>query len=275
MKFNANSAATEPERIPSSIGAINRLPEAEKRAIYLRAVPPALLERFGLSPYLVDAEGRPLFTLRAPAGASTVELAVYHRHGFPDPVLYAHLGDSLSGHLHVLLYILNDPEAPRFDVDRLPDGTPTRFGILARNLEAEQAAMEAGLAPGQIRRGLRMLPDAIATFEAFAWSMGQRIYFAEPLYYHNAVLFERYGFGYQKGRAFMERIARGFAPGGDLLPRLDGSTPFRRPEAAHSIRLRSWAIHDGILGVPFTGVTMYKRVGQQSHVRTCPPEIAW
>ena len=71
MKFNANSAATEPERIPSSIGAINRLPEAEKRAIYLRAVPPALLERFGLSPYLVDAEGRPLFTLRAPAGAST------------------------------------------------------------------------------------------------------------------------------------------------------------------------------------------------------------
>ena len=273
MKSGANFAAVE--RIPSSIGGINRLSEAEKRAIYLRVVPAALLEHFGLSPYLVDAQGHPLFTLRAPAGASTVELAVYHRHGFPDPVLYAHLADSLSGHLHILLYIINDPTAPRFDVDRLPDGRPTRFGILARNLEAEQAAMEAGLAPGQVRRGLRMLPHAIATFENFAAAMGQRMYFAEPLYYHNAVVFERYGFGYQKGRAFMERIARGFAPGGDLRARLDGSTPFRRPEAAEGVRLRSWAIHDGILGVPFTGVTMYKRVGQISRTRTCPSEVRW
>ncbi len=263
------------ERIPSSIGAINRLPEAEKREIYLRTVPSALLERFGLTPYLVDSQGRPLFTLHAPAGSSTVELAVYHRYGFPDPVLYTHLADSLSGHLHILLYIINDPDAPRFDVDRLPDGRPTKFGTQARNLEAERAALEAGLAPGQIRRGLRMLPHAIATFELFVQSMGQRIYFAEPLYYHNAVLFERYGFGYQKGRAFMERIQRGFSSGGDILPRLDSSTPFRRPEAANSIRLRSWAIHDGVLGVPFTGVTMYKRVGQRSQVRTCPPDLPW
>ncbi len=273
MKSSANFAAIE--RVPASIGGINRLPEAEKRLIYLRAVPFALLKRFGLSPYLVDAQGRPLFDLKAPTGASTVELSVYHRYGFPDPVLYAHLGDSLSGQLHILLYIINDPDAPRFDVDRMPDGRPTRFGVLARNLEAEQAAMEAGLAPGQIRRGLRMLPHAITTFENFAAAMGQRIYFVEPLYYHNAVLFERYGFGYQKGRMFMERIARGFAPGGDLRARLDGSTPFRRPEAADSIRLRSWAIHDGILGVQFTGVTMYKRVGQSSNARTCPPDVPW
>ena len=273
MKSSANFAATE--RLPSSIGCINRLPDAEKRSVYLRVVPLALLEHFGLNPYLVDAQGRPLFNLKAPAGASTVELAVYHRYGFPDPVLYAHLGDSLSGQLHILLYIINDPASPRFDVDRTPDGRPTRFGVLARNLEAEQAAMEAGLAPGQVRRGLRMLPHAIATFERFAAAMGQRMYFAEPLYYHNAVLFERYGFGYQKGRAFMERIARGFAPGGDLRARLDGSTPFRRPEAADSIRLRSWAIHDGVLGVPFTGVTMYKRVGQVSQTRTCPADVPW
>ncbi len=273
MKFSENFAGTEP--LPSSIGAINRLPEAEKRRVYLRVVPPRLLERFGLNPYLVDTEGRSLLTLRAPAGAATVELAVYHRYGFPDPVLYAHLGDSLSGQLHVLLYILNDPEAPRFDVDRLPDGRPTRFGILARHVAAERAALQAGLAPGQIRRGLRMLPAAIATFEAFAAAMGQRMYFAEPLYYHNAVLFERYGFGYQKGRALMERIHRGFSPHGDLLPRLDGSNPFRQPQAAHSVRLRSWAIHDGILGVPFTGVTMYKRVGQRSRTLTCPLDLPW
>ena len=68
----------------------------------------------------------------------------------------------------------------------------------------------------------------------------------------------------------MKRIQRGFSPGGNLLPQLDGSTPFRQPEAADSIHLRSWAIHDGILGEPFTDVTMYKQIGRQAVLSTCP-----
>jgi hypothetical protein len=60
----------------------------------------------------------------------------------------------------------------------------------------------------------------------------------------------------------MESIHAGFQPGGDLHTQLDGSTPFRKPDAANSIRKRSWAIHDGILGEPFTNVTMYKRIGK-------------
>lgn len=260
---------------PRSIAGINLLPYPEKRALYLRIVPPALLQRFRLSPFLVDAQGRDLVDLRCPPGSATVEMAVYHRAGFPDPVLYGHLTDTLNGYIHVLLYVLNDPDSPRFDVDRMPDGRPTKFGVLCRNLEAEQQAMAYGLAPGQIRRGLRMLGDAIAAFEAFVRSLGHDLFFAEPLYYHNAVLFERYGFAYQTGRALMERIERGFAPGGDLRAKLDGSTPFRRPEAVNSIRLRSWAIHDGILGQPFTGVTMYKRVGRHAGVQTCPPDLPW
>jgi len=126
--------------------------------------------------------------------------------------------------------------------------------------------MEAGLAPGQVRRGLRMLWDAILGFEKFIDSLGQTIYFAEPLYYHNAVLFERYGFAYQKGRKLMERIQTGFSPGGDLIWRLDQTTPFRNPEAANRIRLRSWAIHDGLLGEPFTDVTMYKHLGKSANL---------
>jgi hypothetical protein len=43
-----------------------------------------------------------------------------------------------------MLYILNDPHSPRFDVDRMPDGRKTKFGTLMRNLEAEKAALEAG-----------------------------------------------------------------------------------------------------------------------------------
>ena len=69
-------------------------------------------------------------------------------------------------------------------------------------------------------------------------------------------------------KRLMERIHTGFGPGDDLTARLDGSTPFRRPEAANSIRLRSWAIHDGLLGEPFTNVTMYKRLGKHAGVST-------
>ncbi len=166
--------------------------------------------------------------------------------------------------------MINDPASPRFDVDRLPDGSPTEFGVLARNLEAERAAMDYGLAPGQIRRGLRMLSEGIAAFEAFVSKAGNEIYFIEPLYYHNAIIFERHGFNYLKGRRFMERIHAAFQSGGELAGRLDSSTAFRAPEAKNSVRLRSWAIHDGILGDPLTDVTMYKEVSQMAGVSTAP-----
>jgi acetoin utilization protein AcuC len=165
---------------------------------------------------------------------------------------------------------LNDPSAKRFDVDRMPDGQFTRFGTLKRNILAEEAAMQEGLAPGQVRSGLRLLPAAILKFEEFVASLGHQIYFAEPLYYHNAVLFERYGFSYQMGKRLMDRIESGFSEEGDLKLLLNGSTPFRLPSAEHSIRLRSWAIHDGILGEPFTNVTMFKHIGKSAGINTCP-----
>jgi hypothetical protein len=190
--------------------------------------------------------------------------------GFQDPVLYAHLTDTLNGQIHVLLYILNDPESQRFNVDRMPDGSPTRFGTLKRNIEAEKAALENGLAPGQVRRGLRLLQPATTAFEEFLTSLEHELYFVEPLYYHNAVIFERYGFAYQMGKRQMERIHSGFQVGGEFCQKLDNSNPFRSSQAANSIRLRSWAIHDGILGEPFTNVTMYKRVRKSANISTTP-----
>jgi hypothetical protein len=252
---------------PSTIGGINQLREEEKRAIYARYIPKELIEKFHL-PALSDRKD--LLQFRFGDGSSDVEMRLYHQTGFPDPVLYAHLTDTLNGQIHVLLYILNDPESPRFDVDRMPDGTPTRFGTLKRNLEAEQDAMEYGLAPGQVRRGLRLLQPATAAFEEFLTSLGHDMCFVEPLYYHNAVIFERYGFAYQVGKRRMEAIHAGFQEGGELRGRLDGSNPFRSSRAASSIRLRSWAIHDGILGEPFTDVTMYKRVGKSANISTTP-----
>jgi hypothetical protein len=254
----------------STIGRINLLPEAEKRAIYARLIPREMMERFQIPSSLVDAQGNLLLDLRCQPGVTDVEMFLYHLAGFPDPVLYGHLTDTMNGQIHVLLYILNDPDSPRFDVDRMPDGSPTKFGILQRNLEAEQAAMQAGLAPGQIRRGLRLLQPAILAFEEFVQSLGHDLYFVEPLYYHNALIFENYGFAYQKGKKLMERIHAGFSRGGDLLARLDDSNPFRRRMAVAGVRSRSWAIRDGILGEPFTHVTMYKHVGKMAGIQTCP-----
>jgi hypothetical protein len=253
---------------PNSIGGVNRLSSYEKREIYMRLIPHRIFQRFQLSPYLVDANGKDLLTLNCPSGSIVVEMALKHQFNFPDPILYGEITDTINGQIHVLLYILNDPESPRFDVDRMQDGTPTGFGTIHRNYSAEVAAMQFGLAPGQIRAGLRTLGLAIQAFEKFVDSLDHQMYFVEPLYYHNAIIFERYGFSYEKGRKLMERIQAGFMPDGDLLALLDGSTPFRSLGAARSIRLRSWAIHDGIMGEPFTNVTMYKRVGKSAGVKT-------
>jgi len=254
--------------IPSTIGGVNRLPEDEKRKIYSRIIPTQLLDRFNL-PQVNAARLNSFLKFDFEPGSTDVEMSLYHDARFPDPILYGHLTDTINGQVHILLYILNDPDSPRFDVDRMPDGRKTRFGTLMRNLEAEEAALDAGLAPGQVRSGLRMLSTAIKSFEDFIQSLGHEQYFVEPLYYHNAVIFERYGLAYVMGRRRMESYHAAFSEGGELHSLLDGST-FRRPEAVNSIRLRSWAIHDGILGEPFTNVTMYKRVGKSAGVNTTP-----
>jgi hypothetical protein len=271
---NISPPSGDDQTLPFTVRGINQLPEVEKRAIYARVIPLELLERYHIPPDLMDAHGNDLFLLNCPAKSSSAEMTLYHQHGFPDPVLYGQITDTVNAQIHILFYVLNDPEAPRFDIDRLPDGRLTQFGAKHRNIPAEIAALHAGLSPGQIRQGPHLLRAAMNTFETFVLSLDHDLYFAEPLYYHNAVIFERYGFAYQQGRRFMQRIQAGFEVGGELLPLLDGSTPFRQPEAAHSIRLRSWAIHDGILGEPFRNVTMYKQAGKYASISTCP-ECRW
>ena len=253
---------------PRSIGSVNHLPQPVKEALYTRFIPDALMRQFSIPTDFRDADGGRLLDLRCASGATDVVLALRRRASDPDPLLYAHLTDTVMGQVHVLLYIVNDPDSPRFDVDRMPDGTPTEFGSVRRNLAAEAEACRAGLAPGQVHRGLRTLRHSILAFEEFVDSLGQSMYYVEPLHYHNAILFEGYGFNYQRGRKRMEEIDGGFAEGGALSRLLDGASPFRQPSFAGSIRGRSWAIHDGILGEPIGEMTMYKLVGQQAGIAT-------
>lgn len=178
---------------PSTIGGINQLPEDEKRAIYSRVIPQKLLEIYDISPTLIDPQGNNLLELNCPAISSVVELSFYHRHGAQDPVMYGEITDTLNGQIHILFYTIRDPDGPRFDVDKMPDGTSTKMGTLCRNLEAEKAAIKAGLAPAQIRPGLRLLSEGIDAFENFVLSLEQTFFFSEPLHYHNAVILEHTG----------------------------------------------------------------------------------
>jgi hypothetical protein len=135
----------------------------------------------------------------------------------------------------------------------------------------------AGLAPGQVRPGLRLLGQVLDGMAAFCRLLGQELFLVEPLFYHSALLYERHGCGYLLGRELMDDIHRGFQHGGRLRGALDGSTPFRQPGFAETIRGRSWAIHDGILGalddvsrVSWGGVKMYRQSGRSAGVCTFP-----
>ncbi len=187
-----------------------------------------------------------------------------------DPLIELEMADTVFGRIAVTWIGVNDPRAPRFQTDAMPDGRTTLRGTACRHLEAETAAMLAGLAPGQVRRGLGLVSPLLDDVEQFMAALQHEEYEVEPLYYHNAILFERYGFQYVRGQALMERIHAGFAPGGDLRRRLDGSSPFRRPELAETIRGRSWAIHDGILDEPWEHVKLIKRIGVRAGLDTAP-----
>ena len=256
-----------------SIGRINALPRERRRQVYLSLIPLDVLLRFGIDPQsLARSDDASLFqVVTAP---SSVELYLRHEPQAQDPLLYLQLADTTTNQFEVVLFVVNDPHARRFDTDRLPDGTRTYFGTEGRNVAEEIKAMEAGLAPGQVRRGLRLTRDLVPILETFVDALHHDAFYVQPLAYHNAILFERLGFAYAMGLGRMEWIHNEFAPGGLLYERLDGSTPFRPPRAHETVRGRSWAIHDGIMDVPYTGIKMYKRVGIHAGVITFP-KAAW
>lgn len=258
----------------ASIRQINGLPSAEREAIYRSLIPHEALARFGIPASLVDREGQSLLTLTCVPGTSSVTLALRHRRDARDPLLYLEMADTPNNQLEVLLFVVNDPESERYDVDCMPDGRSTGLGLECRNVAEEIRAMEAGLAPGQVRHGARLSRRLIPRFEEVVSALGHDRLHIQPLAYHSAILFERYGFSYTFGQGKMEWIHQEFVRGGLLHGRLDGSTPFRQPGQERTVRGRSWAVHDGILGEPYAGLRMFKRV--RIHAGVCTyPHAAW
>jgi len=256
--------------LPNSIREINSLPDNEKHLIYKMLVPDWLFTAFNIDPDTLSVAGHPVVKFRCPTGSRAVEIFVKRNILDSDPVLYLNIADTFNNQLLVLLLVVNDLASPRFDIDFDDQGNKTQLGTTSRNLLAEERAMKAGLAPGQIRKGLRSFNQSVPIFESFVSKMGHDLFLIEPLAYHNAWNFERYGFNYIRGYKEMIRIDTEFRPGGELYNKLSNDTVFRSENSWKSVRGRSWAIHDGILGHSFTGFQMYKRLGIHAGVCTFP-----
>lgn len=259
-----------------SIQEINALPREVAEALYARLVPEELFDRFAIDPAtLCDRDGVKLVRVTSPADKPWARVEVRSSAEDRDPALLVDVEMSPLSVPELAFVQITDPAGPRFAIDRDPDGRDTLFGTASRNLVEETRAMVDGLAPGQVRRGLRLLPRVLECMESFCTLIGKEIYLIEPLFYHSAILYERRGCGYLMGRDVMEEIHAGFSEGGALLKALDGSSRFRAPDAARTVRGRSWALHDGVIeglwgGAGVGAVKMYKAAGRPAGIDTFP-----
>lgn len=261
---------------------ISHLSQPEKEGIFRILIPPYIYHRFHINPLsFCDEKGRKVVRSFCPRGDRTclVEVRIPE---VEDPIYSIQLSDTQDmTQLNWDFLVVNDPDSPRFLTNIDHQGRDTLFGWASRNLEEEQRAMEAGLFPGQVRKGMKLTGQVIEVLEFFCRIFDIKAIRLEALFYHNAVTYERHGFSYFSGYQKMKRIHELFQPGGKLYLKLDGSTPYRRPEFAHTVRGRSWAIHDGIfseiedevLEGEWESPIMYRMVGKSRGMITFPDPV--
>ena len=258
-----------------SIQELNGLPAALRDGLYARLVPAEVCARFGVDPATGrNGDGHRLLRVVAPPDQSWARVELRAARDDRDPLLLVDVEIGPFAVPELTFVQITDPAAPRFSIDRDGSGQDTLFGTIGRNPEEEARALSAGLAPGQVRRGLRLLGRVLDGMEEFCRLLGKDLFLVEPLFYHSALLYERHGFGYLLGHALMEEITQEFLPGGRLQAALDGSSPFRQPGFESTVRGRSWAIHDGVLGTlagtTWGGIKMYRLAGRPAGVSTFP-----
>jgi hypothetical protein len=273
IELSTASLAASPHS-PITLRSLNGLPDNVKQRIYRTLIPHNLLSRFDVDPITWrGADESTCVKLKAEGGSGVVSLSARSLFDPGDPFFTLQLSDNAFHGIDLNWIILSDPTGERFGTDVTADGQPTRFGTTRRNLEAEERAMAAGLAPGQIRGGLRGSAEVFHQIDTFLIALGHRSLGLEPLTYVSAWVFERRGFAYMSGHQLMKTIDDEFQPGGQLHAALDGSTPFRQPEQWQTVRGRSWAIHGGILevlGKRWDGLRMLKQLGRHAGVDSFP-----
>ena len=272
VHLSADDLARDPA-LPITLHQVNQLPDNAKLRVYRGILPPVLLAKFGIDPITWRMGSEPMVRLQAEPGTGAVILGVRKAPGAADEFIQVELSDNAMNGIDLNFIILNNPQAEYYRTDYDAQGSPTYFGTVRRNLEEEQRAKQAGLAPGQIREGLGGSRLVLDQLEAFLSLLGHRAYLLEPLSYVSAWMFERRGFAYVRGHKLMATIHQEFQPGGRLYAALDGSTPFRSPDQWSTVRGRAWAIHDGILesiGTTWNELRMVKQIGRHAGVETFP-----
>jgi hypothetical protein len=263
--------------LPFTIRQLNNLPENIKRRLYRGLIPPALLTRFGIDPIQwTNAAKEPMVFMQAESSSERVLITARSSSDPSNEFLALELADNSLNGIELNLIVLSDPASSRFSIDQTEDGQPTMFGTLKRNLDAELQASQTGLAPGQVRAGLRGSRLIFEQIDTFLSLLGHRAYFLEPLTYASAWVFERRGFAYVRGHKLMDDIHDEFQPGGKLYECLDDRSPFRKRDQAHTVRGRAWAIHDGILealDLRWDKIRMVKQIGRQAGVETFPQAV--
>jgi hypothetical protein len=260
--------------IPITLHQINALPENARQRVYRNLIPASLLTRYNIDPiHWKSADGEYHVWLKAEPDNGTVLISAKKTLDDPEDYFCLEIADNPLNGIDLNLLILNNPESPYFRTSYDDEGQPTLFGTLRRILAEEQRAMQAGLAPGQVRESLNASSMVLQQLDAFLATLGHRAYFLEPLTYASAWVFERRGFAYVRGHKLMDTIHKEFQPGGALFRALDGSSPFRQPGQWETVRGRAWAIHDGILeaiDAHWDKLRMVKQVGRHASVETCP-----
>jgi hypothetical protein len=220
-----------------------------------------------------NPDKQPQVKLEAGQGSDKVKITAWSGEDPANEFFYLELADNSYNGIDLNFLIVNNPFSQRFRTDFDEQGRDTLFGTVHRNHAEEEKAMRAGLAPGQIRAGLRCSHIIFNHIETFLTMMAHHALFLEPLTYVSAWIFEKRGFAYTKGHQLMDTIHEEFQPGGELHRALDGSTPFRQPDQWGTVRGRAWAIHDGILAAidkRWDDLRMIKQVGRHAGVNTFP-----
>lgn len=260
--------------LPVTLRALNSLPENPKLRLYRTLIPIQVLAEFDINPRTWKNPDKLLqVKLDAEHGSDKVKITAWYGEDPRNEFFYLELADNQYNGIDLNFLIVNNPLSQRFRTDFDEQGRETLFGTVHRNCDEEEKAMRAGLAPGQVREGLRCSHIVFNHIETFLTMMAHHAFFLEPLSYVSAWIFEKRGFAYSKGHQLMDTIHKEFQPGGELHKALDGSTPFRQPEQWQTVRGRAWAIHDGILeaiGKKWDDLRMIKQVGRHAGAHTFP-----
>ena len=202
----------------TSLRGVNRLPVEIKERLYASLIPSDLLSTYQVDPIsLSDQEGHPAFHFDFPPDRGVVKIQFKRSISDLDPIVFLQLSDTSYNQVEFEWIIINDPDSERFQI-HISDST--QFlppGSEFRNVPEEIRAMKAGLAPGQVRRGLHRFPEIMELVESFLSRLNIHLVYGFPYAYHNAIELERIGYFYGTGKELMLRSIKDFNPEANCL----------------------------------------------------------